>query len=574
MSDSGPSGPDLQAFAVRLSELLGDGKGARVGETAVVSRRVHVVDASQPNDVQVRSAVDAGAAFYGRRVRDQVVHIDVFHSLGEVSQVAVAAALRRAVDEWAAECRVTGAEPVLADAVDVQTAMGGGRVTGSLSFGGKQSLRNAHRGHVHVAALLPGGAEGFVYLAVRGIEQAIMACHCELRKVEHLHNIAFESGTPLDLDPYTAATDSILREEGGHAHQREENLTQQALDAASDFGSVDALRSFLEQLSAGGRRESPYSFLDREYGDSEAIVARLRAMGLVRGDGSSLTTTKKGDALARFIRKAARELEVKMRRIIRRAVSPSKLPLDRCDYSEGRHAAARGKPRPKREVPRADAAGEAISVPATVIQWSKRCAITGSLARPAPEDLMVSLPRRRRPMDICLLIDASASMAGSRIQAARHLARHVFYSCRDRVSVLTFQDRDVTAHVVGARSARALEAGLATVRPRGLTPMAAGIEQAARLLVAKGTVRTMLVLLTDGIPTMNYYTSDPARDALTAAEKVREAGIPFTCIGLSPNKSFLKRLAEEARGTLYIVEEFDRDLLAKLVVEERGRLGS
>jgi len=84
----------------------------------------------------------------------------------------------------------------------------------------------------------------------------------------------------------------------------------------------------------------------------------------------------------------------------------------------------------------------------------------------------------------------------------------------------------------------------------------------------------MLVLLTDGIPTMNYYTSDPARDALTAAEKVREAGIPFTCIGLSPNKSFLKRLAEEARGTLYIVEEFDRDLLAKLVVEERGRLGS
>ncbi len=57
MSDSGPSGPDLQAFAVRLSELLGDGKGARVGETAVVSRRVHVVDASQPNDVQVRTPV-------------------------------------------------------------------------------------------------------------------------------------------------------------------------------------------------------------------------------------------------------------------------------------------------------------------------------------------------------------------------------------------------------------------------------------------------------------------------------------------------------------------------------------
>ena len=187
---------------------------------------------------------------------------------------------------------------------------------------------------------------------------------------------------------------------------------------------------------------------------------------------------------------------------------------------------------------------------------------------------MVSLPRRRRPMDVCLLIDASASMAGSRIHAARHLARHVFYSCRDRVSVLTFQDRDVTAHVVRARSARALETGLASVRPRGLTPMAAGIEQAVKLLERKGGSRTMLVLLTDGIPTMNSYTSDPARDALTAARRIRSAGIPFTCIGLSPNKSFLKRLTQEACGTLYLVEEFDRDLLAKLVAGERGRLGT
>ncbi len=567
-------GPDLHAFAVSLSSLLERGKGARVGETAVVSRRVHVIEVSHPNDVQIRSDADAGGAFYGRRTRDQVVHIDVFHSLGDVSQVAVAAVLRRAVDEWALECRATGAEPVLADAVDVQTAMGGGRITGSLGFGGKQSLRAAHRGHVHVAALLPTGAEGFVYLAVRGVEQAVMAARCELRKVERVLNVASESGSPLDLDPYTAATDSIMREDGDCTQQRAENMTQQALDAAADFGSVDALCGFLEQLAAKGHRESPYSFLDREYGEGEAIVSRLRAMGLVRGDGSSLTTTEKGDALTRFMRKAARELEVKMRRIIRRANSPSRLPLDRCDYSGGRHTSAHGKPLSRREVPRREAATEAISVPATIIRWSGRCAAAGLRVLPAPDDLMVSPAKRRQPMNICLLIDASASMAGSRIQAARHLARHVFYSCRDRVSLLTFQDRDVTAHVVGARSARALEVGLSTVRPRGLTPMAAGIEQAVKLLVAKGTLRTMLVLLTDGIPTMNYYTSDPARDALTAAERISDAGIPFTCIGLSPNKSFLKRLSEVARGTLYIVEEFDRDLLAKLVVDERGKLGS
>jgi hypothetical protein len=34
----------------------------------------------------------------------------------------------------------------------------------------------------------------------------------------------------------------------------------------------------------------------------------------------------------------------------------------------------------------------------------------------------------------------------------------------------------------------------------------------------------------------------------------------------------LRRLTEIARGTLYIVEEFDRDVLAKLVKDERSRV--
>lgn len=566
--------PDLEAFAAALCGLTERGLGARVGEAAVVSRRVHVIDASRPNEVQVRSQVDAGAAFYGRQAPNQIVHIDVFHSPGDVSQVVVAAALRQAAEEWAEQARRIGAHPVLADAVDVQTSMGGGRITGTLSFGGRQSLRMAHRGHVHVAAMVPPTGAGFVYLAVQAVEQAIIRCGQELRRVEALRNVAAETGRPRDLEPYTSATDSIMRESGAGGCHSDEELAREALDAASDFGSVQALRSFLEQLGSGWRRESPYAFLDREYGDADSIVAKLRTLGLVEGDGSCLAVTEKGQALVAFVRKSARELEVKMRRLIRRAASPSRMPVDRCDYSDGRKATGAGRRRSAACVPRSQGPGQSISVPDTVLKWAGRCASAGRLLRPGPQDLMVSLPRRRRPMDVCLLIDASASMAGSRIHAARHLARHVFYSCRDRVSVLTFQDRDVTAHVVRARSARALETGLASVRPRGLTPMAAGIEQAVKLLERKGGSRTMLVLLTDGIPTMNSYTSDPARDALTAARRIRSAGIPFTCIGLSPNKSFLKRLTQEACGTLYIVEEFDRDLLAKLVAGERGRLGT
>jgi magnesium chelatase subunit D len=110
------------------------------------------------------------------------------------------------------------------------------------------------------------------------------------------------------------------------------------------------------------------------------------------------------------------------------------------------------------------------------------------------------------------------------------------------------------------------------VRPAGLTPLAAGIVEAVKLLGSRKGVPTMLVLLTDGIPTMNYWTGDPARDALVAAEQIARNKLPFTCIGLAPNRGFLRKLTEIANGTLYIVDEFDRDLLAKLVKDERERV--
>lgn len=563
--------PDLAVFAAALRSHIETGMGARVGEAAAVSRRVHVIRASDPDQVEIRCCADAGEVFYGRRVRDGILHIDVFHSLGDVDHVSAAIALRNAVDEWNRVCRNYGGQPVMADAIDVQTATGGGRVTGSLCYGGKQSLRTAHRGHVHTAALLNPENAGFVYLAVRNVERAISSSGLELRKVARLRNVHSESGSPIDLAPYTSPTDSFLREDGSDQPRGNEDLAQQALDAASDFGSVQSLRSFLDSLGSSARKESPYTLLDREFGDSEAILARLRAMDLVRGEGASLKVTEQGAQLAEFMRKAARELEMRMRQAIRRTAGPSRLPLDRFDYSRGR-ASQSGRTRRNKCLPRDQVSGGSISVPDTVYRWASRSVKSGVFGPFKPDDLRLELPREKRRMDICLLVDASASMAGRRIQAAKHLARHVFYACRDRVSVLTFQDRDAIVHVVGARSARALEGGLATVRPAGLTPMAAGIEEAVNLLARSGGGHTMLVMLTDGIPTMNRYTGDPARDALTAAARIRECGIPFTCIGLSPNRAFLRRLVEEARGTLYIVEEFDRNLLSKLVSDERSRL--
>ena len=59
--------------------------------------------------------------------------------------------------------------------------------------------------------------------------------------------------------------------------------------------------------------------------------------------------------------------------------------------------------------------------------------------------------------------------------------------------------------------------------------------------------------------------ADPARDALTAAKAIADRKIAFMCVGLQPNKDFLSRLVDVAHGKLYIVDEFDKDILVNLV---------
>ena len=162
-------------------------------------------------------------------------------------------------------------------------------------------------------------------------------------------------------------------------------------------------------------------------------------------------------------------------------------------------------------------------------------------------------------------IDASASMVGRRIRAAKYLIHHLTIACRVKISVLTFQERDVKIHIASTRSKKVIEEGIRRIQPAGLTPLAAGISDALDFIKAKKLKDVLLILITDGIPTMNRWTADPARDALTAAKRIADSKTAFMCVGLQPNRDFLSRLVDVAHGKLYIVDEFERDILVNLV---------
>ena len=61
-------------------------------------------------------------------------------------------------------------------------------------------------------------------------------------------------------------------------------------------------------------------------------------------------------------------------------------------------------------------------------------------------------PYLDKPLDICLLIDTSASMTGDRIKSAKFLAEYLVNSTRDRVSVIVFQENDVEVIVPFTRN--------------------------------------------------------------------------------------------------------------------------
>jgi len=76
------------------------GRGLRIGETTVISRRVHVIYPQEPEEVKIIINQDAGCAFYSRLKKNEILHVDTFHEIGEIDHRKIAEAIKQAVHEY------------------------------------------------------------------------------------------------------------------------------------------------------------------------------------------------------------------------------------------------------------------------------------------------------------------------------------------------------------------------------------------------------------------------------------------------------------------------------------------
>jgi magnesium chelatase subunit D len=556
-----------------LSSYMQRNLGVRIGQSTVFSQKVHTVDPSQPEAVTILQHADAGKVFY-RRIQDrQIYHFDVFHQCGPVDHRKVARAVNKAIELFNLHQSMrnvvflqqyTGI--VRADCFDIQTSTGGGRVTGSLEYGKKLSLRRAHENHVHLAGMLPAESLACAFYIIQAVESIILDSGLELRANELLRHVDNPGGGGADLSPYSDQSDSFLQEKNPGQDSpalKRQQFMQDAAELAEEIGSAkdvyDALSAIEEENS------KRLNSLCATPAETERICQSLSGMGIVSMKGDRPVLTQYGRELKTFLAQRLPDVESYIRRMYR-------LLKPYCARS-GRTKAllASGDKGAGRRILCSEGTGGEVSLPETIQAAACRLAANpGGILRIGQADIRRSSRRTTCNAEICVLIDASASMAGQRMSAAKYLVRHLLLSTPDRVSVILFQEDRAIVQVPFTRDYATVQQSLKEITAIGSTPLGLGIKACVRYLDEARPKQPLILLVTDGVPTFADVTKDPVLDALNAAKKIKEKGYGFTCIGLRPHKDYLNRLAETAGGSVYMLEELEKQALVRTAWQEQS----
>ncbi|MBP2634900.1 MAG: hypothetical protein H6Q72_807 [Firmicutes bacterium] len=529
----------LREAAAVIGEELCKGHGIRLGQSTVVSNNVHAFDAHKPEYVQILVNADAGQVFYYRQDRGRIGHLDIFHECGRVDHQLAARYICVALEVYqnlaGEQNLLTGNCQVNPDYVDIQTATGGGKITGNLQNGQKPSVQRVHENHVHVALLLPQDNLACLFYIVAAVETAIMDLGLELRCNEGISYVKGADGLA-DLSPYADKTDSLLT---GQAVQKSGQQVWLMPDATGDSplkvapvceDSVSSVTTGLVSANQGGAQ----TYVG---GDGFLKVSELRKP-------QQVTCQAPGTAAA-FSVKALYDC-------YKQALGQGRQRAGKTTYKKNiRKYQQLGS---KTIAFTCQPGSSGFDVTATVSAAAKRLVteeLTGSL-RITAQDLRYSGYRQRPGTDICLIVDSSGSMAGNRIQTARQLASKISRFGCGRISLVIFQDKRAVILRSFTTSRQVVLAGFAEIVPRGATPLAAGIKYALAYVKEQQAGKPLLVLITDGMPSKRYDENiQPLAEALSAADELRKENCGFLCIGLGSNDDFLPKLTTAGGGVLF-----------------------
>ena len=569
-----------------LTLYFGQDQGVRLGESVVVSRKAHARMPEKRIKGQIKILLnrDAGKTYLDFVDVDQVVHIDVYHKPGEIDPKLIAKAIYHNMEQYFLEKdpQLKYAEEerfkMVAEYMNriyISTSRGKGLMY-ELFQGVIKPITEYDEGwnHIHILARLNRDEYYLVYVVAEAVEEVIMNSEVKLAKVR---NIAHgNQKQPEDsFAGYIKLPWKKFKGQKAHALPAKENVNQLILKLAEKFGVVDEIEEFMESYSTNILKRKGVEQQKKKWGEIEHYKDQLEELGLLKNTPFGTIMTRKGVNLKDFIINHKCELETEIRRNMRKMPAGGVSRFRKLGQMQQKSSSIEITNRNKTiNNPNISWSGD-LAVPETVVQAVKNSFMRGdSRLTIQKEDLHYYQKKTYTPIDVCLLIDASGSMAGDKRQAACYLAEHLLLTGKEKVAVVTFQERSSQVVVPFTRNHNLLRKGLATINPAGLTPMASGIVKAVDLIKNNRVRNPLLVMITDGVPNTPLWTLDAKSDALEAASFIPEEKIHLVCIGVESNRIFLEKLSNRADGVLYLVDDLNKDNLINIVrYEKKSMLG-
>jgi Ca-activated chloride channel family protein len=159
------------------------------------------------------------------------------------------------------------------------------------------------------------------------------------------------------------------------------------------------------------------------------------------------------------------------------------------------------------------------------------------------------------PINLCIVVDRSKSMAGARLQSVKTALYQVIEDCRpeDVISVVTFSDRaEVIVPATNVTDPYEIKSKISVIRADGSTEIFQGLQLGmSEIEKFQDNIRiNHLVLITDG----RTYGDEQECLALAGRAKQRGVGISGVGIGQEWNDDFLDELASKTGGSSTYIE--------------------
>lgn len=567
----------------KMVDTLHQNKGVRIGEAGVASLCVHGNDARHPEIIQIHTDLDAGQVYLQEAEKGRYLHLDIFYQPRPFELGFAALRIWEYLRDYLIE-RYGGENPSftmqdwknlagrIARDIYVVTAEGEGTLYRLASYKADPAPEGVP-GHFHYLIKLPpeGLSEDFcrMVLAIAyGTEKALARQGLEVRWVEKIVNVGrrTEVITPAEEEKPGEGVAFGLPVPAFLAHMLStQEKYRQVWALYSRLGSLQEVKELLERMTPV--KSLFMGKLGKKHSDLEVTLHYLVNAGLAEKGLFSYRLTEEGEELKRFVLEKDKEVEAYLRRIIRQRPAYQKTTRRRATFKAQKETTINKR---KVVIPPHESWLKHTALPETVVNAVVRRFLRGGKIEIRPEDIRVFGRKNNIPVDICLVIDLSGSMAGEKLRAVRYLAENLFLSTRDRVAVVTFQNMGAKVAVPFTRRYDLLKKGLYQMVPGDMTPMAHGIMESLELIRRSRAKNPLLVLITDGMPNFPLWGYDGAEDALRAAEEVARRRINFLLVGVAAYAEFMEKMAQRGKARLTFIEEWSGQQLANIVHQERN----